>query len=122
MINLTTGTNSVWLSIRESLPAGYTQSNYKFSFIEPLSNTTKVLYPSAVETGYKWSSFTISVGTVESLTASAPTVNLSPGLWHYIVTDTISGNELNRGILSVTASKVATPSISRTKDVRTYKR
>ena len=124
MINLNSGTSSlVLLSLTEALPDGYTQSNYKFTFTEPLSGSSKVFYPLSYESGYKWSSFTISVGTPESsLTASYPTLNLAPGIWNYIVSDTISGNTLNQGMLKVIETKVPTPTISRTKDIRTYKR
>jgi len=121
MINLNTGTSSiVWIALREALPSGYTQSNYKFIFTEPLSGSTKVFYPSATETGYKWSKFNITVGTPESLTQS--TVNMAPGIWHYLVQDTYSGLTLSIGLLTVHKSIAPTPTISRTKDVRTYKR
>ena len=124
MINLDNGaTNSVWLSLRESLPAGYTQSNYKFTFTEPVSGSTKVFYPTATETGYKWSKFLIAVGTPEVLgTASSPRINMATGIWNYSITDTISSTELETGLVTVFESVTPTPSISRTKDVRTYKR
>lgn len=124
MINLESGTYSiVWLALKESLPAGYTHSNYKLTITDPLSGSLKVFYPQATETNYLWSRFTISVGSSESATSSAtPTINLTPGIYHYNMVDTISNTELIKGLVTVEKTTVITPTISRTKDVKTYKR
>ena len=110
MITIEKGmTNSVWISVKDALPAGYTQSTYKFTFTEPLSNTQKVFYPSAVETGYKWTKFLIAEGKPENLLG--PKLDLAAGLWHYTITDTISNTILHRGLVNVVETKTLTPSI-----------
>lgn len=124
MINLQSGTSSVvWLAIKESLPAGYTQSNYKLTITEPVSGLAKVFYPQATETNYIWSRFTISVGSSESSsTASIPTINLYPGILHYNMVDTISGATLSIGLVTVSKTETPVPTIVRTKDTKVYKR
>lgn len=83
MINLTAGTNSIWLSLRESIPYGSTSSNYKFTFTFDLSSETKVMYPTDLQPDNKWSRFEIGLSSSESLTQSI--ANMRAGMWSYKV-------------------------------------
>ena len=83
MINLTPGvTSSIWMSLRESIPYGSTAS-FKFTFTNDISGTVKTFYPTDLQPTNKWSRFNISVGSPENLSISK--LNLSPGMWSYIV-------------------------------------
>jgi hypothetical protein len=83
MINLTPGvTSSIWMSLRESMPYGSTAS-FKFTFTNDISGNVKTFYPTDLQPTNKWSRFNISVGTPENLSISK--LNLSPGMWSYIV-------------------------------------
>lgn len=84
MINLSTGTNSIWLSLRENVAYGATSTNYKFTFTHDLSNESKICYPTDLQTDNKWSRFNIVVGTPESFTSSV-TLDLRAGMWSYKV-------------------------------------
>lgn len=83
MINLTPGsTSSIWMSLREDLPVGSTAS-FKFTFTNDITGLKKVFYPTDLQPDNKWSRFEIAVGTPENL--STPKLNMSPGMWSYIV-------------------------------------
>lgn len=89
MINLETGTNSVWLSLRESLPVGITPSYFNFTFTNDMRGETYSVSALDLTPSSKWSSFNISVG----LTAS----NLTPGMYSYLVTASGSNISLETG-------------------------
>jgi hypothetical protein len=82
MINLTSGTNSIWMSLREDLDYGSTAS-FKFTFTNDVSGQQKVFYPTDLQPTNKWSRFDISVGTPENL--SIPRLNLVPGMYSYLI-------------------------------------
>lgn len=83
MINLTPGvTNSVWMSLREDVPYGSTAS-FKFTFTNDVTGLQKVFYPTDLQPNNKWSRFEIALGTPENL--STPKLNMSAGMWSYVV-------------------------------------
>lgn len=83
MINLTPGTtSSVWMSLREDLPVGSTAS-FKFTLTNDVTGSVKTFYPTDLQPTNKWSRFNIAVGTPENLSQSK--LNLSPGMWSYVV-------------------------------------
>jgi hypothetical protein len=84
MINLSTGSNTIWLSLRESIPYGATSTDYKFTFTHDLSKVKKVCYPTDLQPDNKWSVFNITVGPTESFTSSV-TLDMRPGMWSYKV-------------------------------------
>lgn len=85
IINLTPGmTSSVWMSLREDSPIGST-SSFKFTFTNDMTGSNKVFYPTDLQPTNKWSRFEMSVGTPENL--STPKLNMSPGMWSYVVED-----------------------------------
>ena len=84
MIYLTSGiTQSVWLSLRESVPVGSTGS-FKFTFTNDISGEVKSFYPVDLQPTNKWSKFDLLVGTPESLPNK---INMSAGMWSYKVED-----------------------------------
>lgn len=91
MINLETGTNSVWLSLRESLPVGLTPSYFNITFTNDMRGETYSYTGLDLTPNGKWSSFNIIVG---SATAS---LNLVPGQYSYLVTASGSSVSLETG-------------------------
>lgn len=89
MINLETGTNSVWLSLRESLPVGITPSYFNFTFTNDMRGETYSVTSLDLTPDGKWSSFNISVGP--------STNNLAPGMYSYLVTASGSSVTLETG-------------------------
>ena len=78
MIYLTPGvTQSVWLSLRETMPYGSTAS-FQFTLTNDITGTVKTFYPSDLQPTNKWSRFNLLVGTPESL---PNTIDLSAGMW-----------------------------------------
>ena len=84
MINLSSGTNSIWLSIRESIPYGATSTDYKLTFTHDLSKESKICYPTDLQPDNKWSAFNIVLGSPETFTSSVA-LNMRPGMWSYKV-------------------------------------
>ena len=100
MINLETGTNSVWLSLRESLPSGSTNStNFQFVFKQDITGMTWTFNPTDLTPTAKWSSFNIAIGTPQSLTQSR--LNMKTGQYTYNVYDNHSGTLLETGKVNV---------------------
>ena len=78
MIYLTPGvTQSVWLSLRETMPYGSTAS-FKFTLTNDITGNVKTFYPTDLQPTNKWSKFNFYVGTPESLPT---TIDLSQGMW-----------------------------------------
>lgn len=110
MINLQTGSNSVWLSLRETLPAGSTSSNFKFNITNDIRGESHTFYPADLTPTYKWSSFRVDVGLTEVLgystqSVSIATVNLVAGMYHFTVTDVVSSTVLETGKCMVIENK-----------------
>ncbi len=83
MIYFTPGvTQSVWMSLRESMTYGSTAS-FKFTFTNDVTGDVKVFYPTDLQPTNKWSRFDIVVGTPENL--STPKINMRDGMWSYVV-------------------------------------
>lgn len=83
MIYFTPGiTQSVWMSLRESIPYGSTAS-IKFTFTSDISGELKVFYPTDLQPENKWSRFDIIVGKPENL--FTPKLDMRAGMWSYKV-------------------------------------
>lgn len=92
-INLTPGiTQSVWLSLREAAPVGYTGS-FVFVFTNDITGATKSSTLSDLQPTNKWSRFDWCVKTPENLNAGQ--YNFKPGMWSFQVT--ASGVQLETG-------------------------
>ena len=84
MIYFTPGiTQSVWLSLRESMDYGSTAS-FLFTATNDVSGEVKSFYPTDLQPNNKWSRFDIIVGVPENLLI--PKVDMRPGMWSYVVT------------------------------------
>jgi len=84
MIYFTPGiTQSVWLSLRESMSYGSTAS-FLFTFTNDVSGEVKSFYPTDLQPNNKWSKFEIVVGVPENLLI--PKVDMRQGMWSYVVT------------------------------------
>jgi len=82
MIYLTSGiTQSVWMSLRESMPFGSTAS-FQMTLTNDITGATKSFYPTDLQPDNKWSRFQMVVGTPESLPTK---IDLKPGMWSYKV-------------------------------------
>jgi len=118
MINLTPGaTTSVWLSLRESLPYGSTQS-FKMTLTHDISGATKSFFPTDLQPDNKWSRFDIGVGTPENLTTSK--LDLRAGMWSFIVEAGTA--TLETGKVQVLEQKVWTTLERPAKSIPTLKR
>lgn len=83
MIYFTPGiTQSVWLSLRESISYGSTAS-FKFTFTNDMTGNSKIFYPTDLQPDNKWSRFDIVVGTPENLLI--PKIDMRQGMWSYKV-------------------------------------
>lgn len=114
MINLTPGiTNSVWLSLKEMLPSGLTQSpSYKLELTREINGAVTTLTPTDLSTQSSWSNFAINL-------------NLEPGNYSYKVTETNTNTTLEIGRAIVTESpKVypVRPDVPKKDNVRVYKK
>lgn len=123
MINIEKGlTNSIYLSLKESLPYGSTSSSFKFTWTNDVRGEQVVFYPTDLSsTTNKLSKFDIGEGLPQSLTASCR-VNLTPGQWSYSIIDTISGTELEFGKVAVIENKTWVVNVTAPKTVKTFKR
>lgn len=100
MINLTPGvTSSIWMSLREDSPIGSTGS-FKFTFTNDITGSQKVFYPTDLQPTNLWSRFEISVGTPENLNGGK--LNMSPGMWSYVVEDGQSTLETGKVLVQQT--------------------
>jgi hypothetical protein len=85
MINIIPGTTaSVWLSLKEMLPAGLTAPSYKLELVREINGSITTLYPTDVAVGNKWSNFNLNL-------------NLDAGNYSYKVTETTSNTLLEIG-------------------------
>ena len=83
MIYLTPGTTaSTWMSLRESVPYGSTAS-FKMTLTNDMSGLTKSFFPVDLQPDNKWSRFDMNSSKPENL--STGTIDLSPGMWSFIV-------------------------------------
>jgi hypothetical protein len=123
MINLTYGsTNSVWLSLREMLPAGMTAPSYKFEFTREVTGTLTTFTASDISTAYMWSNFIIGAGPVDI----APNIyKLMPGNYSYKVIEDTSGKVLEVGRMIVEDGPITwnvRPNSTPKANVRVYKK
>lgn len=82
MIYLTPGvTQSIWMSLRESMAYGSTAS-FQMTLTNDITGATKSFYPTDLQPDNKWSKFELIVGTPESLPTK---VDLNEGMWSYKV-------------------------------------
>lgn len=80
-IYLETGlTSSVWMSLRESAPIGYTGS-WLFNITNDITGATKSFTPTDVQPQNKWSKFYLSVNQPENLAAGV--LDLDEGMWSF---------------------------------------
>ena len=89
MINLETGTNSVWVSLRESLPVGLTPSYFNFTFTNDMRGETYSVTSLDLTPSGKWSSFNIYVGQAG--------IDLTAGMYSYLITGSGSSVTLETG-------------------------
>lgn len=83
MIYLTPGlTESVWLSLRESVPYGSTAS-FKMTLTNDISGTIKSFFPTDLQPDNKWSRFNMNASKPENLLVG--TIDMSAGMWSYII-------------------------------------
>lgn len=101
MINLQTGSNSVWLSLRENLPVGVTPSSFSFTFTNDIRGETYSFTASDLTPNSKWSAFTINIGTPQNLLG--PTLSMTPGMYSYSVNN--GSTTLDTGKLMVIENK-----------------
>ena len=92
MINLESGTNSVWLSLRESLPVGITPSYFNFTLTNDMRGETYSFSSLDLTPDGKWSSFNIGVGATWSTLTDLPS-----GMYSYLVTASGSSVSLETG-------------------------
>lgn len=99
MINLTYGaTNSVWLSLKEMLPAGLTAPSYQFEVTREITGQVTTFTQSDLQTSNKWSQFIIGAGPV----AISPNIyKLEPGNYSYSVKELTSNTILEIGRMIV---------------------
>lgn len=82
MIYLTPGvTQSIWMSLRESMSYGSTAS-FQFTLTNDITGATKSFTPTDLQPDNKWSRFDLIVGTPESLPDK---IDLNEGMWSFIV-------------------------------------
>jgi hypothetical protein len=82
-INLETGvTSSVWMSLKESVPIGYTGS-YQFNLTNDITGATKSFTPTDQQPTNKWSIFYLSINQPENLAAGI--LDLADGMWSFDV-------------------------------------
>lgn len=118
MIYFTPGiTQSVWLSLRESLDYGSTAS-FLFTFTNDVSGEVKSFYPTDLQPNNKWSRFEIVVGTPENL--ATPKIDMRAGMWSYVVT--ANTKALETGKVLVEESKVWTTLDRPAKNIKVLKR
>jgi hypothetical protein len=79
MINLESGTNSIWLSLRENLPVGITPSYFNLTFTNDMRGETYSISLLDSTPNSKWSSFTLNVGQLGDL-------DMTSGMYSYLVT------------------------------------
>lgn len=80
-INFNPGiTQSVWLSLKENSPIGWTGS-YTFNLTNDITGATKSAILQDLQPSNKWALFNIKVGTPENL--SGGVWNLSTGMWSW---------------------------------------
>lgn len=99
MINLTYGsTNSVWVSLKEMLPAGLTAPSYQFQFVREVTGTLTTFTASDISTSYMWSNFIIGAGPSDM----PPYVyKLDPGNYSYTIKELTTSSVLEVGRMIV---------------------
>lgn len=120
MINLVAGTNSLWLSCKETLPVGTTPSYYTFTFTNSMRGETVSFNTPDLDVTNKWGVFSVVLDTPQNLSAS--TVDLTPGLYTYQITASGSTVILETGNLTVTEWAQRTVLERPAKNVRVLKR
>jgi len=80
-INLTSGTNSVWINLRDAVPYGATSTSYNFQFTCESTGEEKSFYPTDLQPTQRISEFTIVVGSPEDLNNSK--LDIRNGQWEY---------------------------------------
>ena len=118
MIYFTPGvTQSVWMSLRESMAYGSTAS-FLFTFTNDVSGETKSFYPTDLQPNNKWSRFEIIVGKPENL--FIPKVDMRAGMWSYVVTADTTVLETGKALIE--ESKVWTTIDRPAKNIKVLKR
>jgi hypothetical protein len=96
-INFTPGvTQSVWMSLRELAPIGFT-SSFQFTFTNDITGATKSFFPQDQQPTNKWSRFNLCVKAPENLANGQ--INMKSGMWSYIVS--ASGSQIQSGKVMV---------------------
>lgn len=117
MIYFTPGvTQSIWLSLRESVPVGATGS-FKFTFTNDISGEVKEFYPTDLQPNNPWSKFEIKVDTPESLPG---VIDLKSGMWEYKVE--IDSTLLDTGKILVEETKTWTKIDRPAKNIKVLRR
>lgn len=115
MINLKTGTNNVWLSLRENLPVGITPSHFILSLTNDMRGQTYSGVFLDQTLNNKWSSLNVSVGILGDF-------NLDPGMYSYLVTASGSSVALETG-KAMMIENIARVTLTRPdKNTKVYKR
>lgn len=118
MIYLTPGTTqSVWISLRESIPYGVTGS-FLFTMTNDMSGEIKSFYPTDLQPDNKWSRFNLLVNKPEDLENSV--IDARPGMWEYKVE--LAGFLLDTGKILVEESKIWTTLDRPQKNIKVLKR
>lgn len=100
-INLTPGiTASVWISLRELAPIGYTGS-FTFTFTNDITGIVKTATPTDLQPSNKWSRYNFIVSQPENLNAGV--FNFQSGMWSYVVS--ANNQTLQTGKVFVEESK-----------------
>jgi hypothetical protein len=90
MINLESGTNSIWLSLRENLPVGITPSYFNLTFTNDMRGETYSIALLDTTPNSKWSVFSLNVGQLGDL-------DMTSGMYSYLVTASGSNTTLETG-------------------------